>query len=440
MRAKSVLTVVFVLAALICTANNQLCAQALLGFSTDSASLTQDQPKQEKKKSEQDKKTPDPKSTSPTSSSSSPQTDRFDQDSARGSETLSFFNPQMLGDFSVYATRRIIAFYSTQSFTTITSTTISDGGGTITTVTKGTRQVNVIREVWVPSACRSGFNVAENGSPIPQDRVFIVGNSFSDVRGPQPNLPIINTTRTTTNTGNNFISTTATTSTTTVIPGTPNVNVYREIFGVEKTFLGGTASVELRAPYIQQTGNGIAGLASTEVGDLTIIGKYAFYMDRNTGNVISGGLAVTAPTSSSCITTTDGMLRDTLLQPFVGYLWNFDRFYVQAFHSVVIPTDQRDVTVMLNDVGLNYWLYRSQQQDSFLRCIVPTVEAHVTTPLNHRNEETVNTLFIPDMFVMTTGVHIGLFRNSTLSLGVATPVTGPRIFGVEGFVQLNWRY
>ena len=43
------------------------------------------------------------------------------------------------------------------------------------------------------------------------------------------------------------------------------------------------------------------------------------------------------------------------------------------------------------------------------------------------------------LVVLTSGVHLGLFSNGTLSLGVATPVTGPRLYNVEAFVQLNWR-
>jgi hypothetical protein len=66
------------------------------------------------------------------------------------------------------------------------------------------------------------------------------------------------------------------------------------------------------------------------------------------------------------------------------------------------------------------------------------IEAHVTTPLNHRDG--AGPIFVPDIVVITGGVHFGLFGNGTLSLGVATPVSGPRPFNVEGFMQLNWRF
>lgn len=125
------------------------------------------------------------------------------------------------------------------------------------------------------------------------------------------------------------------------------------------------------------------------------------------------------------------------MQPWFGYIWNADRFFVQAFHSVVAPTDPRDVTLLFNDIGLNYWLYRGDPNRP-LSFIVPMAEIHVTTPLNHRDPS--STVYVPDIVDLTAGVHFGIFRNTTLSLGVATPVTGPRVFNVEGFVQLNWRY
>ncbi len=104
---------------------------------------------------------------------------------------------------------------------------------------------------------------------------------------------------------------------------------------------------------------------------------------------------------------------------------------------MAVPTDARDVTILFNDIGVNYWLYRGSP-DRLLSFVVPTIEAHLTTPLNHRNFD--GPIVVPDTLILTGGVHLGLFRNSTLSLGVATPVTGPRPFSVETFVQFNWRF
>jgi hypothetical protein len=66
----------------------------------------------------------------------------------------------------------------------------------------------------------------------------------------------------------------------------------------------------------------------------------------------------------------------------------------------------------------------------------PCDGSHLTTPLNHSNS--YDTIYAPDLSVMTAGVHLGLWQNSTLTVGLASPVTGPRVFDVEAIAQLNW--
>jgi hypothetical protein len=41
--------------------------------------------------------------------------------------------------------------------------------------------------------------------------------------------------------------------------------------------------------------------------------------------------------------------------------------------------------------------------------------------------------------VITGGVHV-LIGRSDLTLGVATPVTGPRLDSIEAVVQFNYRF
>jgi hypothetical protein len=59
----------------------------------------------------------------------------------------------------------------------------------------------------------------------------------------------------------------------------------------------------------------------------------------------------------------------------------------------------------------------------------------VTTPLETFGPG--SPIFVPDIVVLTGGVHFGCFSRSTLTLGVATPLTGPRPFDVEAIVQFN---
>jgi hypothetical protein len=340
----------------------------------------------------------------------------------------------MMGDFPGSFARRTVTLFGIQT-TTTTVTVLDAEGQNTTTTTRKSIPVSRTVTVLVPSLSAGAFKIADNESPRPVDRVFFTWNYFSNIRDPQSGP--INPVNTSLTSSAETIRDITVTSLDTSIPGLPraSANLHREVFGFEKTFLDGSASIELRVPLLQQAIN-LDGFSARTVGDLTIIGKYAFLLDRDTGNVFSGGLAVTAPTGPS-IQTTDGNLHSTLLQPWVGYIWTSERFFLHAFHSVVGPTDTRDVTLLFNDVGLNYWLYRGEPNRP-LNFIVPMLEAHVTTPLNHRDGN--GPIFVSDLVVMTVGVHVGLFGNGTLSLGVATPVSGPRIFSAEGFVQLNWRY
>ena len=391
-------------------------------------SVVNDQPKEKEKKAPE-KKAPESPTAAPL---------QFPPTNVN--EFQSFFTPNMMGDKQGTYARRTVVIVGTQ--TTVVTSLGDKGnagkppvppGAPMTTTTTVAQARTVV--VAVPS--RGAFNIAENESPMPRDRVFTCWNNYSNLGFPQTglNAPIVTTTSTNmppVNRGGIPVNIMVTT----VFPGVARVDLNRETFGFEKTFLDGNASIEVRAPLVQQQSGGIAGLGVNDVGDLTIVGKYALLLDRSTGNVFSVGLVVTAPTGRG-IDTTDGTLRDTLIQPFIGYIWNYDRFFVQGFHSIVIPTDARDVTLAFNDIGIGYWLYRGSP-NRFLSSVVPCVEAHVGTPLNHRDMN--GPIIMPDEVVMTTCVHLGLFRNASLTVGAGVPVTGPRPYTVETIVQFNWRF
>ena len=64
----------------------------------------------------------------------------------------------------------------------------------------------------------------------------------------------------------------------------------------------------------QSTGGDGASTVN-DFGDLSVVLKYAFINDRHTGNVLSGGLVITAPTGPS-IDTIDGRIHDWHPPPF----------------------------------------------------------------------------------------------------------------------------
>ncbi|MBI3408963.1 MAG: hypothetical protein HY040_11485 [Planctomycetes bacterium] len=337
--------------------------------------------------------------------------------------------PQIMGDFFGYCGQRFVTVPITR---VVTQTVIIPQTPpllpitqTIQTLVPGTQQVLVCDPI--ASRAGSGFKVADNESPRPVDRAFFTYNYFNNIQS---------------NGGFSPASTTQLQGITIATPGVAvagsNLNVHRELFGFEKTLFGGDASVELRLPVFQSQGGGgtADGFAGDDFGDLTVVMKYALLNDRNSGNVFSVGLAVTAPTGPA-INTFEGNINSVLLQPFFGYIWRGGDFYFQGIHSIVFPTNASDVTLFFNDLDVGYVF--TTRSNPYLAFVAPNFEAHVSTPLNHRNAG--GAVFASDVVSLTGGVHLGLGSGrSVLSLGVATPITGPRPYDVEAFVQFNFRF
>jgi hypothetical protein len=384
----------------------------------------------DKKQPEKEKKVPEKKTE--------PETDIFTRTPTPVRDALGY-NPNMIGDFQAKYSLTSVRLVGTQTITTTTTTQVIDSSNPpVTTTTTTTKPFTQFRVVSVPSAVAGVFKVADNASPLPVDRCYFTYTFYNDIRGllNGQDQPITTTQTITTPFSQRGTFGTSTATTTTTIPGAPSfVNLHREVVGFEKTFLDGYASIEMRIPMFQQPSN-LDEFRAAHMGDITILGKYAFLYNRDTGDVLSGGLAITAPTGPG-IQTIDGNVHSTLLQPWFGYILNLDRWYLLAFHSAVFPTDNRDVTLLFNDVGVGYRTYIGGP-DRMIRFVVPTVEAHITTPLSNRDANSPITT--PDLVVLTGGLNLGLFRNSILTIGVGSPVTGPRVYGMQAFVQFNRRF
>ena len=267
----------------------------------------------------------------------------------------------------------------------------------------------------------AGIKTADNQSPRPQDRIYYSFNYFDDA-----NASI-----------NRRL-------------GAPfsNVQLYHQLFGFEKTVLNGRGSLGLRMPLdtISQTpttnnpiARSLAG-SKTAVGDLSIIGKYALYDSGR--NFFSLGLQVTAPTGPGGFAGNKyySYFRDTEIQPFVGYIFTRDRFYLQGFSAINVPTNSQDVTLLFNDLSLGYFAYRSEDLRQFLTAIVPVTEVHVSTPLNHRYFNPNDIATTPDVVNLTFGVNTRFGARTYLSAAYVTPVTGPKPFNAELALQLNIRF
>jgi hypothetical protein len=315
------------------------------------------------------------------------------------------FNPAMFGDLGGPGFGRILV----RSFIVIPPMTItvpgppSDTGPTTITKTIPGRTIEKDTIIQVPLAGFGAFKISDNESPRPTDRVFFTYNYFDRAGA-----------------------------------GGTTFGLDRELIGFEKTFLDGNASFGLRLPFTQTTlGSDLGSFANHEIGDMTLVSKFAFINDAETGNVASAGLALTIPSADHSLVLVDGTtLHSVLFQPYVAWLINADSFYAQGFHSLAVPTDGVEVTELNNDVGFGYWLYKSPA--GFLRGIVPTFEGHLFTPLNHSNS--ADLIYAPNILTLTAGVNFVMPGNSTLGVAVATPVTGPRPDNFEAIVSLNFRF
>ena len=95
-------------------------------------------------------------------------------------------------------------------------------------------------------------------------------------------------------------------------------------------------------------------LGQRNTGDLSFLLKYAFFNERETGNLMSLGLVVTAPTGTgNDVELLDGTTLPTsvLLQPWLGGVRMFQRGYTQAISSMLIPTSTREPTLVNNSVA-----------------------------------------------------------------------------------------
>ncbi len=314
-----------------------------------------------------------------------------------GGETAGSFNPTMFGDLIGITGSRLVrvptGLTPLQQSLLLSSLLSSHGSSSSSSSSVIAVPIN------------SAFKIAENESPRPLDRVFLDYN-FYDRVGSALNGP-----------------------------GAPGTNIHFETIGFEKTFMDGNASFGMRLPFYQVDAPG-AGTRQSEIGDLTMILKYAFVNDKETGNLISGGVALTVPTGKSFAIPGQSDISDVLIQPYVGFIFNLSRdLYVHGFSSIIVPTDSRDITLLANDIGVGYFLHRSNE-DSFLTAIVPTLELHVNTPLNHRGALETPVGF-PDVVDITSGVRLQFYRHCSFGMGVGVPITGPKPYNVEALGQLN---
>ena len=298
-----------------------------------------------------------------------------------------------------------------------------------------------------PGAFVPTFKMAENTSPLPQDRIYFDYSDYSDVPLSSPGISV-----------NSF---------------TP---------GFEKTFFDGLMSFELRVPMAESLSH-VVYTGGAPTGDTAQIGDVAFAIKgllfRRDTFALSGGLAMSVPTaggtsvSSLPIDPSPYLIfthESTHLMPFLGTLWTpneslFAISYLQVDVDVngdlvsYSPTPltpfapvgrYRDQTFMYIDTSIGYWLFRDEERGRLVTGFAPVFEVHVNQSL-----EPSHVLAVPGSDVkvggnaggipsnisivdLTAGFDTKLGKNAMLTTAYCVPVTTDRCF--DGQLRVFFNY
>ncbi len=295
------------------------------------------------------------------------------------------------------------------------------------------------------------FKLTENTSPFPTDRVFANYNLFDNA----------------------------------LIDANGNeLDLNRYIFGLERTFLQGNASLELRVPILNGVNSeqvqvvGGPPNRNTEFGNMSLTTK--FLLERRNGWASSSGMGVILPTAEEALLVSPSGLEVEIaneafhLQPFFAvqrnpnqYSWInfFTQIDIAAQGNTVTVTDQsgsllsqpeiyNDQHLLFLDLAMGRWLYKSNSQYNLVNGIAGIVELHYTTTLNDTDVvtaglqdsdtgEPLDTLTDPanrrDVVNATLGVRFLLNNRSSLTVAGVAPLRDDfdHLFDSEFLVQFS---
>lgn len=284
--------------------------------------------------------------------------------------------------------------------------------------------------------------IADNTSPMPRDRVFFNYSYFD-------NVPL----------------------------AAGGVNVNRFTPGLEKTFFDGLYSFEARFPFATTLDSnilldGITNDDGVEFGNVVLYNKLLLHSTPTFA--LSAGLGITLPTADDLtVSRAEGPRlveienESVHLLPFLGALWApTDRFFVQGF--VQFDLDANGNTVLVNsfrnglveagrandaaftyvDLGVGYWLYRTEHPGRRLTGVVPMFELHYNRSLEGadviQSGPFVIGNFASDVQVInaTIGTTFLMGRDTTLQVAYGTPIgnSTDHVFDGEMRINLNWYF
>lgn len=302
--------------------------------------------------------------------------------------------------------------------------------------------------------------ISENNKALPDDRLIFSYNHFENAlqfSEAQPTDPSTAVTRT--------------------------FPIDRYSFGIEKTFLDGFWSCELRMPFqgtFDFEGTHTRG-TSGQVGNLAVILKHLLYQDEELATVI--GLGIDIPTGSDFevldrsavpfLPPTRFTFHNDALHvlPYAGFLYGGDLpYFVNGFVQVDIATEGNrleagreggpsrvlgrfnEQNLLFVDLGTGYWLYRNDF-DGGLTNLAAILEFHYTSSLQDadviqgvaggRPFIYTNNINRFDIVNVTAGFQAQFNNLTSLRVAGVFPLgeeDDERFFDSEVQVQINRRY
>jgi len=292
------------------------------------------------------------------------------------------------------------------------------------------------------------YNIAENNSAVPVDRVYFVYNGFFNAIS----------------SSNGFGP-----------ASTQSIDLHRYVAGLEKTFFDGNMSIDVRMPLLSgfNLSNSISESELGNVGNLTMFLKGLVYGDQDLA--FSTGLGIGLPTGSDLQTRTSAPFANEFLTvrnqgvrliPFVaGTMYLSDQWFMQSFGQMNFAASGNEVVnqnglvgvfneqnLLQTDIGLGRWIWQDDQRP-VVTGLAAIFELHYTTTIQDTDRiqlgnssflvgELSNSANRQDLLNLTSGIQAQLGSLSALRVGVVVPLrdTPDRVFDSEVQFSLNRKF
>lgn len=325
----------------------------------------------------------------------------------------------------------------------VTRITLAPGSGAVVTASGNVNQVSSIVDL---VAARSGIKVSEYDSARPSDRVYMGATFYGNVpdRLSVTAGPVRTLNGGTLGVGTPEVASSLVENGATFFDGTfldqsntafvrERGQLTRQLYGFEKTVeLGGIdGSFGVRVPVVLLTGS----LDQVKnIGDVSLSYKAVVVGGFDTEDLVTLGLMVTLPTGPKLVTP-QGEISSVLIQPWLGYYYTLNKFYLQGFTGFVVPTESKDTGFSYSSMALGLRMFEAKRTSSLVSFVAGQIEGHINTPFERPGLD--RPIIVNDLFVGTAAMHVGFGDLSVLTLGFGSPFGGYRPYEYQATAMLN---